>query len=177
MARTPNGDPATIRGGHQSPDGPGRTWLCERRFLHSLAQWVFPALAAKKDPLKGSSVGTGALFEILNNKPMQGSRAFFVRAVDTVSFSQTKVPVQGILAFSLSGRASSFSGVLSRGCPEQTPKAFIHLSIRNRGLRPRRSMLERFSLCSRRTSMMFQLWKLSASSRENPSQLLLSPWQ
>lgn len=78
-------------------------------------------------------MGTGAQFEILNNKPMQGLQAFFVRAVDTVSFSQNKVPVQAILAFSLSGRASSFFGVLSRGCHEQTPKAFIHLFIRNGG--------------------------------------------
>lgn len=40
-------------------------------------------------------MGTRARFEILNNKPIQGLCHFFVRTIDTVSFSQTKVPAGG----------------------------------------------------------------------------------
>lgn len=80
----------TLNGGHQTPDTPwgwgepalwggipSLRWNTEE--LHYLT--------AKKDGLKGSSVGARAQSEILNNKPMQGLQDFFVRTIDSVIWS------------------------------------------------------------------------------------------
>lgn len=40
-------------------------------------------------------MGTRAQLEILNNKPIQGLCHSFVRTIDAVSFSQTKVRARG----------------------------------------------------------------------------------
>lgn len=131
----------------------------------------------KERPVKGSSVGTRARFEILNNKPIQGLCNFFVRTIDAVSFSQTKVPARGNPWLFSIWEAKFIPLEFQAEAATADPEGLINALIRNRGLSPQRSELGwRFSAADAEPRS-FQLWKLGGSSRENPSRLLLSLWQ
>lgn len=97
-------------------------------------------------------MGTRAQFEILNNKPIQGLCHFFVRTIDTVSFSQTKVPARGNPWLFSIWEASSFPwSEFQAEAATADPEGVIDALMRNRGLSPRRSSWIGVSLWPKRS--------------------------
>ena len=102
-----------------------------------------------------------------------------------MSLGQSKVPAGGnpwlffffFLIYIWEGKLISLE-FQAEAAIKQILQALINPFIRNGGLSLQHSMMDWFSLCWRCTSMIVPIMDVEwLVTRENPSQLLLSPWQ
>lgn len=122
--------------------------------------------------VKGGSVGTRALFQMLNNKPLQVSKISLLGLLTWCRLVTPRCQPRKSLAFLCVGGQVNFVGVSRRGCHEQTLTALINPFISNGGLSLLRSVMDGFSLCWRCTSMIVPImgaeWLLTRESFPAP---------